>query len=62
MDNLILFVNNFLEYLIVFIVFAVCIVVAVLVGIKVRKSKNSKEEIKSAAANIEAVAVKQQEA
>lgn len=58
MNNLILFLNSFLSYLLVFIVFAVLIVVAVLVGIKVRKSKNQKEEVASSAANIEAKTVK----
>lgn len=62
MNNLILFLNSFLSYLLVFIVFAVLIVVAVLVGIKVRKSKNAKEEIEKSAANIEAAAVNSQEA
>ena len=41
-----------------FIVFAVLIVIAALVGIKVRKSKNQKEEVASSAANIEAKTVK----
>lgn len=38
-----LFWNSFLSYLLVYIVFGVCIVVAVFAGIKVRKSKNAKE-------------------
>ena len=61
MTKLILFVNAFLSYLLVFLVFAVLIVVAVLVGIKVRQSKNKKEEIEASANAIEAAAVKQAE-
>lgn len=60
MNNLILFTNAFLSYLLVFLVFAVLIVVAVLVGIKVRKNKNKKDEIAKSASNIEAAAVKKE--
>ena len=45
MTNLILFLNSFLSYLLVYAVFGVLIVVAVLVGIKVRKNKNAKEAL-----------------
>ena len=44
MNNLILFTNAFLSYLILFLVFATLIVIAVFAGIKVRKNKNKKEE------------------
>ena len=58
MNNLILFLNSFLSYLLLFIVFAILIVIAILVGIKVRKSKNAKEEVEKSAANIEEAAKK----
>lgn len=38
------FLNSFLSYLFVYIVFAACIVGAVFAGIAVRKNKNKKEE------------------
>ena len=41
--NGILFVNQFLSYLLVFAVFSICIVGAVFAGIAVRKNKNKKE-------------------
>lgn len=43
MSNLIAFLNMFLSYLLVFVIFMVCIVTAVIVGVKCRKSKNQKE-------------------
>lgn len=46
MANLITFVNAFLSYLILVGVFAVLAVVAVLIGIKLRKSKNLNTEKK----------------
>lgn len=45
MNNLVLFLNGFLSYLLVYVVFAVGIVVAVIAGIKFRKSKNAKEAV-----------------
>ena len=42
MDNLVLFINGFLEYLIVFGVFVVLVVVGVFIGIALRKNKNKK--------------------
>ena len=57
MNNLILFTNAFLSYLILFLVFATLIVIAVFAGIKVRENKNKKEEIEKSAANLEAAAV-----
>ena len=45
MNNFILFVNSFLSYLLVYFVFAALIIIAVLVGIKVRKAKNDKEAV-----------------
>lgn len=44
MSNLIAFINMFLSYFLVFAIFAACIFAAVFVGIKLRKSKNLKEE------------------
>lgn len=44
MENLILFLNGFLSYLLVFVIFLVAIIVAVFVGIALRKNKNSKAE------------------
>lgn len=61
MNNLILFINSFLQYLYLFLLFGILIVVAVLIGIKVRKSKNLKEEVAQSAANIEAATVKKEE-
>ena len=37
------FLNSFLSYLFVYVIFAACIVGAVFAGIKVRQSKNAKE-------------------
>jgi hypothetical protein len=45
MSNLISFINSLLSYLVVYIVFAVCIVLAVLGGIALRKNKNKKDEL-----------------
>ncbi|MBR6147285.1 MAG: hypothetical protein IKQ44_02880 [Lachnospiraceae bacterium] len=57
MNNLILFTNAFLSYLVLFLVFGALIVIAVFAGIKVRKNKNKKEEIENSAKNLEANAV-----
>ena len=43
MDNLTLFLNSFLSYLLVFFVFGITIFVACKIGIGLRKSKNAKE-------------------
>lgn len=48
MNNFILFANSFLSYLLVYFVFATLIIIAVLVGIKVRKAKNDKEAVAGA--------------
>ena len=45
MSNLISFLNSLLSYLLVYIVFAVCIVLAVFGGIALRKNKNKKDEL-----------------
>ncbi|MBQ0027332.1 MAG: hypothetical protein KBS96_01900 [Lachnospiraceae bacterium] len=43
----VLFANQFLSYLLVYCVFAVCIIGAVFAGIAVRKNKNKKEAIET---------------
>ena len=44
MTNLILFTNSFLSYLFCFGVFVLAVVIAVFIGISLRKSKNAKLE------------------
>lgn len=61
MTNFIFFANTFLSYLIVFFVFLILIIAGVLVGIKMRKNKNKKEELEKAASNIEAASVQKEE-
>ena len=48
MTNLILFINSFLSYILVYIVSAVLIVTAVLLGIRLRKMKDAKEALEAA--------------
>lgn len=48
MGNLILFVNSFVSYLLLMAVIVIIAGVAVFIGIKMRKSKNSKEEAEKA--------------
>lgn len=43
MENLVLFINSFLSYLLVFIVAVAVIIVAILIGVKLRKNKNAKD-------------------
>ncbi|MCL2718510.1 MAG: hypothetical protein FWE14_06985 [Lachnospiraceae bacterium] len=47
MTNLILFLNAFLSYFLVYIISAAFVVIAVLLGIRLRKSKDAKEALKS---------------
>lgn len=42
--NAISFINTFASYLVLYVIFGVCIVAAVFAGIAVRKKKNAKEE------------------
>ena len=42
MDNLILFMNSFLSYLLLMAVIVVLVGIAIFIGIKMRKSKNAK--------------------
>ena len=44
MDNLLIFLDRFLEYFICFAVFVTCILIACFLGIKERKAKNAKAE------------------
>lgn len=44
MNNLLIFLDGFLEYLICFGVFAAAILIAVFIGISMRKAKNAKED------------------
>lgn len=54
MNNLILFINSFLSYLLVFVVIVVVVAVAVAIGITLRKKKDAKEmALESAAADKE---------
>ena len=53
--NAISFINMFVSYLLLYVVFGACIVAAVFGGIAVRKRKNAKEEA-AEAASIDAVA------
>lgn len=62
MNNLIAFTNTFLSYLLCFIVFGVLILAAILLGIKLRKNKNKKEELAKASENIQDAFVKAKEA
>lgn len=62
MNNLIAFTNTFLSYLLCFIVFGVLILAAILLGIKLRKNKNKKEELNKASDNLEEAFVQANEA
>lgn len=62
MNNLIAFTNTFLSYLLCFIVFGVLILLAIFMGIKLRKNKNKKEEINKASDNLEEAFVQANEA
>ena len=48
MNNLILFINAFLSYFLVYVISAVLIVTAVLLGIRLRKNKDAKEALAAA--------------
>lgn len=61
MTNFIFFANAFLSYLIVFFVFLILIVAGVLVGIKMRKNKNKKEELEKAVSNVDEAFVQKEE-
>lgn len=42
MSNLILFVNSFLSYLLIFVLIIALVIVACIIGVKWRKSKDAK--------------------
>lgn len=42
MNNLVLFLNSFLSYLLCFVVIIILAVVAVVIGVKMRKNKDAK--------------------
>lgn len=44
MGNLILFLNSFLSYLLLFVIIAVLVIIACVIGVKWRKSKDLKNE------------------
>jgi hypothetical protein len=48
MDNLILFINAFLSYFLVYVISAAIIVTAVLIGIRLRKMKDAKDALATA--------------
>ena len=53
MSNLSAFGGTFLSYLIVFLVFAGCALVAAFVGIKLRKSRDKKKALKDSAEKVD---------
>ena len=53
MNNLILFINAFLSYFLVYVISAVVIVVAVLLGIRFRKYKDAKAALETAVTETE---------
>lgn len=48
MDNMILFANSFVSYLVCFFVFVLAIVIASFIGIAIRKNKNKNLEVANA--------------
>ena len=48
MNNLILFTNAFLNYLLLFVICVCVIIAAVLIGIRLRKAKDAKDAIQTA--------------
>lgn len=53
MENLILFLNSFLSYLLLMVVIAVLCGIAVFTGIRLRKRKDSQLEAQKAAKSLE---------
>lgn len=49
MNNLIAFLNAFLSYFLVYIISVTTVVIAVLLGIRLRKMKDAKEAVKTIA-------------
>lgn len=42
MNNLILFVNEFLSYVLIFIIFVLVMIISGVVGVRIRKNKDAK--------------------
>lgn len=53
MDNLILFLNSFMSYLLLFLICVAVIIIAVLIGIKLRKNKDAKDALLASKASEE---------
>lgn len=53
MNNLILFVNSLLSYLLVFVVIAIVAGIAIFIGITMRKKKNAQEALEAETADAE---------
>ena len=53
MNNLILFVNSLLSYLLVFVVIVIVAGIAIFIGITMRKKKNAQEALEAEAADAE---------
>lgn len=53
MNNLILFVNSLLSYLLVFVVIVIVAGIAIFIGITMRKKKNAKEALEAETADAE---------
>ncbi|MDE5717093.1 MAG: hypothetical protein K2I53_05655 [Lachnospiraceae bacterium] len=49
MTNLILFVNSFLSYLLLFVLIVALVIVACVIGVKCRKSKDAKAALETPA-------------
>ncbi|MDE5938873.1 MAG: hypothetical protein K2H37_07305 [Lachnospiraceae bacterium] len=49
MTNLILFVNSFLSYLLLFVLIVALVIVACVIGVKWRKSKDAKAALETSA-------------
>ncbi len=54
MTNLVLFLNSFLSYLLLVVVFVLVIGIAVFIGIKLRRNKNAKEAAETSSETKEA--------
>lgn len=53
MNNLILFVNSLLSYLLVFVVIVIVAGIAIFIGITMRKKKNAQEALEAETADAE---------
>ena len=48
MNNLILFTNAFLSYLLLFVICVCVVIAAVIIGMRIRKAKDAKDAIQTA--------------